>query len=364
MTDPYFDSEDYSDISENEVSTPHELDIPLSLGGERLDAALARLLPEFSRSRLAQWVRDGHVLVDGKPAQPKHRLLGGEKLTVEAITAPEQTAFKPEAMDLPVIYEDEHILVINKPAGLVVHPAAGNWSGTLLNGLLHYCPALAQLPRAGIVHRLDKDTSGLMVVAKTLPAQTELVRQLQARTVSRIYRAVADGVVPFDGTIDANIGRDPRNRLRMAVLKFGGKPAITHLRVLERYASHSYIECRLETGRTHQIRVHMREANHPLAGDTLYGKLRANAMTEDVLGAIRRLDRQALHAYRLSLRHPVSGEQMSWCARLPQDMRDLLAALRGDTPERTFTPGSAELDDDDEDWDDDDFDVEVHYVRD
>ncbi|WP_028536572.1 23S rRNA pseudouridine(1911/1915/1917) synthase RluD [Paludibacterium yongneupense] len=364
MTDPYFDSEDYSDISENEISTPHELDIPLSLGSERLDAALARLLPEFSRSRLAQWIRDGHVLVDGKPAQPKLRLQGGEKLKVDAITGNEQMAFEPEAMDLPIIYEDEHILVVNKPAGLVVHPAAGNWSGTLLNGLLHHCPALGQLPRAGIVHRLDKDTSGLMVVAKTLPAQTELVRQLQARTVSRIYRAVADGVVPFDGTIDANIGRDPRNRLRMAVLKFGGKPAITHLRVLERYASHSYIECRLETGRTHQIRVHMREANHPLAGDSLYGKLRANAMPENVLTAIRQLNRQALHAYRLSLRHPASGEEMSWCARLPDDMRTLLSALRGDAPERAYVAGEVGPDEDDDDWNDDDFDVEVHYVRD
>ncbi len=329
------------------------------MGGERLDAALARLLPDYSRSRLQQWIKDGAVLVNGKPVPPKHKLLGGDKIEVAVQQSREETSFAPEPMDLPIIYEDDHILVIDKPAGLVVHPAAGNWSGTLLNGLLHHCPALAQVPRAGIVHRLDKETSGLMVVAKTVPAQTELVRQLQARTVSRIYRAVADGVVPFDGAIDANIGRDPHNRLRMAVVKFGGKSAITHIRVLQRFASHSYIECRLETGRTHQIRVHMREARHPLAGDPLYGNPR-QAMQDEVAAAVKALGRQALHAFRLSLVHPATGETMSWEAPLPDDMRHLLAILRG---ESGFEQAIEDGDDDEDDWDDDDYDVEVHYVR-
>ena len=218
------------------------LTVPLEYAGLRLDAALAKLLPDYSRSRLADWIKEGAVSVNGKPAKPKDKLIGGEKLAVQI-----------------------RVIVWNKPAGLVVHPAAGNWSGTLLNGLLAHCPALQNIPRAGIVHRLDKDTSGLMVVAKTLPAQNHLVQQLQTRTVKRIYRAVADGIVPFDGKIETQIGRDPHNRVKMAVVKFGGKEAVTHVKVLERYQAHSYIECSLETGRTHQIRVHMREAKHPRA---------------------------------------------------------------------------------------------------
>ncbi len=359
MTDPYFDSDDYNDISDNEVSTSTlHFDVPLAMGGERVDAALAKLLPDYSRSRMQQWIKDGAVTVNDKAVPPRHKVLGGDKITVEIQQSQEETAFTPEAIDLDVVYEDDHILVINKPAGLVVHPAAGNWHGTLLNGLLYRHPELARVPRAGIVHRLDKETSGLMVVAKTIPAQTELVRQLQARTVSRIYRAVADGVVPFDGTIDANIGRDPHNRLRMAVAKFGGKTAITHLRVLQRFASHSYIECRLETGRTHQIRVHMREARHPLAGDPLYGNPR-HGMNDEVAVAVKALGRQALHAFRLSLKHPVTGEEMSWEAPMPDDMRHLLAILRG---ESSF-PQADDEDWDDDDDDDDDHDVEVHYVR-
>lgn len=354
MTDPYYDSEDYSDNSENEISTPQEIDVPQAMAGDRLDAALAKLLPDYSRSRLSQWIKDGKVLVDGKTATPKTRVQGFERLIVTPVESDEDLSFKPEAMDLPIIYEDEHILIINKPAGLVVHPAAGNWSGTLLNGLLHYCPPLARVPRAGIVHRLDKETSGLMVVAKTIPAQTDLVRQLQARTVSRIYRAVADGEVPCDGKIETAIGRDPHNRMRMAVVKFGGKQAVTYIRILERYPSHTYIECKLETGRTHQIRVHMKEARHPLAGDPLYGNPR-HKMPDEVLAAVKALGRQALHAYKLSLIHPATGQQMSWTARIPDDMRQLLATLRN--PERP------ELEDD-EDWDDEEYDVEVMYVRD
>ena len=365
MTDPYIDPDDYSDISENEISATQHLEIPLSLGGERLDAALAKLLPDFSRSRLTQWIKDGQVKVDGQVVAPKTKMLGGEKLEVSLQPTHEEMAFQPEAMDLPIVFEDDHILVINKPAGLVVHPASGNWSGTLLNGLLHHCPSLAGVPRAGIVHRLDKDTSGLMVVAKTVPAQTDLVRQMQARSVKRVYRAIADGVVPFDGTIDANIGRDPHNRLKMAVLKFGGKPAITHLRVLERFASHSYVECKLETGRTHQIRVHMREAGHPLSGDPVYGNLR-HKMDEDTAAAVKALGRQALHAYALALVHPASGELRSWKAPLPDDFRRLLDLLRGDgalPDEEAFAHADEQ---DDEDWDDDDEDdgdVELIYAR-
>ncbi|MBV8045902.1 MAG: 23S rRNA pseudouridine(1911/1915/1917) synthase RluD [Paludibacterium sp.] len=361
MTDPYFDSEDYSDNSENEVSTSQEFDVPLSMAGERLDAALAKLLTDYSRSRLSQWIKDGAVLLDGKPATPRTKLQGGERIHVDIRPTEEAQSFTPEPMDLPIVYEDDHIIVINKPAGMVVHPAAGNWSGTLLNGLLHHDPRLAQVPRAGIVHRLDKETSGLMVVARTIPAQTELVRQMQARTVTRLYRAIADGQVPCDGKIDAAVGRDPHNRLRMAVVKFGGKPAVTHLRILERYPSHTYVECRLETGRTHQIRVHMREARHPLAGDPLYGNPR-HVMPEEVAQTVKALGRQALHACQLTLTHPATGQEMSWRARLPDDMRAVLAALRGEHAS-AFTAGHDAMEDGEWD-DDDDHDVEVLYVRD
>ena len=313
MTDPYYDSEDYSDNSENEISTPQEIDVPQAMAGDRLDAALAKLLPDYSRSRLSQWIKDGKVLVDGKTATPKTRVQGFERLQVTVEPRAEDTSFIAEAINLPIIYEDEHILVINKPAGLVVHPAAGNWTGTLLNGLLHHDPALARIPRAGIVHRLDKDTSGLMVVAKTIQAQIDLVRQLQSHSVSRIYRAIADGEVPCDGKIETAIGRDPHNRLRMAVLKFGGKQAITHVRVLERFPSHSYIECRLETGRTHQIRVHMASIGHPLVADTLYGGAPAAGLV-----------RQALHACRLAFVHPVTAEPLDFRSSLPLDMAQAL----------------------------------------
>ena len=362
MTNPYFDGDDYNDIPEENGSlAARELTVPFSFAGERLDGALAKLLPEYSRSRLTQWIKDGLVTVDGKVVAGKTKLMGDETVRVEAVELPEEAAYQPEDLPLNVIYQDEHILVVNKPAGMVVHPAAGNWSGTLLNALLFHYPEIARVPRAGIVHRLDKETSGLMVVARTVPAQTELVRQMQARSVKRIYRAIADGVVPFDGKIDTLIGRDPHNRLRMAVVKFGGKQAITHVRVLERFPYHSYIECRLETGRTHQIRVHMREAGHPLAGDPVYGNPR-HKMDEAASEAVKALGRQALHAYKLSLVHPVTGQTMNWTARLPDDMKSLLAVLRGETGEMLSAGEDWE---DDEEWDDeDDGDVEVLYVRD
>lgn len=358
-------NDDFDFSAEADTENCINLTVPAELAGQRLDAALAKLLPDYSRSRLSAWIKEGAVLLNGAPARPKERLIGNETLEVHTQPSHETQAFQPEPMPLDIIFEDESVIVLNKPAGLVVHPAAGNWSGTLLNGLLAHCPALAQLPRAGIVHRLDKDTSGLMVVAKTPAAQNSLVQQLQARSVKRIYRAVADGIVPFDGKIDTLIGRDPHNRLKMAVVGFGGKPAVTHVKVLERYQSHSYIECALETGRTHQIRVHMRAANHPLAADPVYGNPRHPA-SEAVKEAVQQLGRQALHAYRLSFTHPESGETVQFEAPLPEDIHHLLSVLRWecgmDSPLSHSQPRPEPEDDDD--WNDDDYDVETIYVRD
>ena len=359
-------NDDFDFTAAPEAETSINLTVPIDLAGLRLDATLAKLLPDYSRSRLSDWIKEGAVSVNGKVAKPKDKMIGGEILAVTVQQSEETLAFTPEPMALDIIYEDDAVLVLNKPAGLVVHPAAGNWTGTLLNGLLAHCPSLSHVPRAGIVHRLDKDTSGLMVVAKTLSAQNHLVQQLQARTVKRIYRAVANGVVPFDGKIDTLIGRDPHNRLKMAVVKFGGKPAITHVKVLERYLAHSYIECALETGRTHQIRVHMREANHPLAGDPVYGNPR-HACSDTVKDVVKKLARQALHAYRLSFIHPQTGEEMSFEAPLPADIYHLLSVLRLESGMDSSLSHEEEwlerLEDDDDDWNEDDYDVEVVYVR-
>ncbi len=359
----YNDDSDFTAVPEAEK---YHIIVPDNLAGLRLDAVLAKLLPDFSRSRLASWVKQGKVQVNGKQLEAKNKLIGGEAIDVEVILADEELAFTPEAMELAIVFEDDFVMVLDKPAGLVVHPAAGNWQGTLLNGLLHHCPALTHIPRAGIVHRLDKDTSGLMVVAKTLKAQNNLVQQLQARTVKRIYRAVASGVVPFDGKIETNMGRDPRNRLKMTVVKFGGKEAITHVKVLERYSTHSYIECRLETGRTHQIRVHMREAGHPLAGDPVYGNIRA-AASESVKAAIKQLARQALHAYALSFVHPETQEELSFRTPIPEDIHYLLSVLRleaGMDSQLGASMSGQQMDDDDDDWNEEDYDVEVRYVPD
>ena len=352
---------------ETEQAACIDLTVPNELAGTRLDAALAKLLPDYSRSRITSWIKDGLVQCNGQTASPKHKLIGGELLRVQIQPSDENQAFEPEAMDLDIVYEDDSVIVLNKPAGLVVHPAAGNWTGTLLNGLLAHCPELGQVPRAGIVHRLDKDTSGLMVVAKTLPAQNHLVQQLQNRSVKRIYRAVADGIVPFDGKIETLIGRDPHNRLKMAVVKFGGKEAVTHVSVLERYQAHSYIECRLETGRTHQIRVHMREARHPLAGDPVYGNPR-HACSPAVKETVKQLARQALHAHRLSFIHPKSGEWLSFEAPIPADMYHLLSVLRLesglDSPLSKEAEWADTFADEEDDWNEDDYDVQVVYVKD
>lgn len=348
---PEYESDDYNDLP---AAVPEAivLTIPLRLAGSRIDAALAELVPDYSRSRLAQWIKDGKVTVDGAATTPKSKLWGGEKIQLLPEPDPETVSFQPEPVGLDIVYEDDAILVLNKPAGLVVHPAVGNWSGTLLNGLLYHLPQLSSVPRAGIVHRLDKDTSGLMVVAKTLSAQTHLVKQLQARTVKRHYLAVADGLLSGNDTVEAPIGRHPRERVKMAVVHGSGKPAITHWRSKERFRAHTLVECRLETGRTHQIRVHMAHIGHPLAADPVYGG-RNRGINEDIRQALTEFNRQALHAAQLALVHPVSGKEMRWRAQPPLDFVTLLAVLRADI---------APLDDDDWDDDEDDGDVEVIYV--
>ncbi len=287
--------------------------------GVRLDKVLSQLVPEYSRSRLQQWIDAGHVMVDGAPARAKLLVLGDETIEIQPKAAPEEQAFKPEPMALTIVHEDASILVIDKTAGLVVHPAAGNWSGTLLNGLLHHFPAIANVPRAGIVHRLDKDTSGLMVVAKTLSAQTDLVRQLQARAVKREYLALVWGQPHASGRVDAAIGRHPRDRIKMAVSQHASaKPAVTHYQRVATGTldgrSVSLMRCQLETGRTHQIRVHMQSIGFALVGDPLYGKPHLASV----------FPRQALHAYQLGLIHPTSGESLEWRAQLPADFSNLL----------------------------------------
>lgn len=302
--------------------------------GRRLDQVAAGLFPEFSRARLQRWIREGRLLVDGETRGPRDAVRGGEQLRLDAEPEPEGD-WQPTAMDLPIVFEDEALLVIDKPPGLVVHPAAGHADDTLLNGLLAHCPALAAVPRAGIVHRLDRDTSGLLVVARTLEAQTALVAALQRREVTREYRAIVNGVPVAGGTIDLPLGRHPRDRQRMAVLASGGKEAVTHFRVLERFRAHSLLGVRLETGRTHQIRVHLSHEGFPVTGDPVYGgrvrlpKQAAPALVE----SLRAFRRQALHAFRLGFEHPLSGEPMLFESPLPDDMRELLDALAEDRAE-------------------------------
>ena len=311
-------------------SAPIILTIPQDLGGLRLDQALQQLLPEYSRSRLQAWIKQGLVSVGEQPVSAKLKVWGGERIHIIPQASPEENAYKAQDIALDIVHEDAEILVINKPPGLVVHPAAGNWEGTLLNAVLHHVPQLHEVPRAGIVHRLDKDTSGLLVVAKTLTAQTALVRQLQARTVKREYRAIVWGQIWRNGKVDQPVGRHPHSRTRMAVVR-GGKPAVTHYEVLERFAVHTYLRCLLETGRTHQIRVHMQHLKAPLVGDPVYGMrgiLPLRAMSTGLSDAVQHFGRQALHAVRLGLLHPATGEPMEWQAELPVDMKALLQAMR------------------------------------
>ena len=310
-----------ADYSPGLDQAPLRLRVPDGESGRRLDLVLASLLPEYSRSRLQAWVREGLVRVDGRAVlDPKQKLRGGEDLEL-APASLQGEQHGAEDIHLPIVYEDDHLLVIDKPVGLVVHPGNGNPTGTLLNALLHHAPALAQIPRAGIVHRLDKDTSGLLVVAKTLQTQTDLVRQLQARTVKRHYWALVHGAVGKGGVIDAPIGRHPVQRIRMAVVP-GGKEARTRYEVVERLGLATLVECVLDTGRTHQIRVHMASIGHPLVGDETYGSRRRSSES------LERFPRQALHAIRLGLMHPATGEAMSWASPLPADFAQLLAGLR------------------------------------
>jgi 23S rRNA pseudouridine1911/1915/1917 synthase len=292
--------------------------IPAECAGLRLDQALARLFPEYSRSRLQGWLREGRIRIDGRSPPAHVRIGGGERLEMDAAPpSPMELANVAEDIALSIVFEDEDLLVLDKPAGLIVHPGNGHGSGTLMNALLHHAPALAGIPRAGIVHRLDKDTSGLLVVAKTLAAQTHLVRQLQARTVGRHYLALVHGALARDGEVDAPIARHPAQRTRMAVVS-NGRPALTRYTVRERLPAATLLECRLATGRTHQIRVHMAHLGHPLVGDPVYGPRHAPSAG---------FARQALHAFRLKLIHPGRGEAMAWFAPLPAELAAPLRAL-------------------------------------
>jgi 23S rRNA pseudouridine1911/1915/1917 synthase len=308
---------DYSDWDASFVAELSAI-VPPEMGGLRLDQALAKLFHQYSRSRLQDWLRQGHILVDGKRAEARAAVAGGETLVVSPPRIAHAGAPRAQRMPLKIVHEDAALIVIDKAAGLVVHPGAGQPDRTLLNALLAHAPSLSGVPRAGIVHRLDKDTSGLMVVAKTIESQTELVRQLAERSISRVYVALVQGDPPASGVVDAPVGRDARTRTRMAVTE-RGKPARTHYRVLERFGRAALVECRLDTGRTHQIRVHFQHIKHPIVGDPVYRRGVRHGLE---------FPRQALHAAELSLEHPLSHETVTWKAPMPRDLKKLVASLR------------------------------------
>ncbi|TAN47630.1 MAG: 23S rRNA pseudouridine(1911/1915/1917) synthase RluD [Methylococcaceae bacterium] len=303
--------------------------MPYDLSGLRLDQALVEMFPEFSRSRLQEWIKSGCVLVNGKPLRAKDKVIGGWEVALRAELA-EHGTDQAENIPLQIVYQDASLIIVDKPAGLVVHPAAGHWDGTLVNALLHFAPELAALPRAGIVHRLDKDTSGLLMVARTLQAHKLLVDQLQARDIEREYLALVQGCVTAGGTVDAPLGRHPTDRKRFAV-RDDGKPAVTHYRVAERFAQHTLLRLKLETGRTHQIRVHMAHLHYPVFGDPVYSRLRLPAGASPALSTcLQDFRRQALHATRLALTHPDSGGYCEWHSALPEDMQTLLDLLHNE----------------------------------
>lgn len=306
--------------------------IPDDMASARLDQAVAQLFPDYSRSRLQSWIKSGELMVNGATSRPKDKVFGGEQVDISA-ELKEEGDWQPQTIDFGLIHEDEELLILNKPAGLVVHPAAGHSDGTLINALLAHCPELVQLPRAGIVHRLDKDTTGLMVVAKTLASHHALVKQLQARTVHREYEALVFGAMTGGGKVDQPIGRHPQQRKKMAVVK-GAKEAVTHYRLLKRFAHFSHVRCLLETGRTHQIRVHMAHIKHPLIGDPQYaGRPRTpKGASEVLLEALRGFRRQALHARRLELIHPATQELTAWECDLPADFVALAQVLAAEDP--------------------------------
>lgn len=312
------------------VPIRHSLTIPFDFAGQRLDQVLANLLSDYSRTRIKDWIDAGHVRVDGAQVRPKDKVLGGERVEIEA-ELPVEDRVEAQAIDLDVVHEDEHVLVINKPPGLVVHPGAGNAAGTLQNALLYFDPSLAQVPRAGIVHRLDKDTSGLMVVARTLDAHTALVRAIEAREVGREYEAVCVGVMTGGGTVDAPIGRHPVDRVRMTIRE-DGREAVTHYRVVHRFRGHTHVRLKLETGRTHQIRVHMAHINYPLVGDRVYGGRLSlpKGASQELIETLRGFKRQALHAARLAFEHPRTGKPVECTASVPGDMQRLLDVLAKD----------------------------------
>ena len=304
--------------------------VPTELAGQRFDQALARLFPEYSRSRLTQWIKDGHALLDARPARPRDAVMGGQHVSLQVVEEP-LTGIEPEALPLTIVHEDAALIIVNKPAGLVVHPGAGNRAGTLQNALLHHAPELLNVPRCGLVHRLDKDTSGLLAVARTLEAHTKLVAALQAREFEREYTALVNGVMTGGGTVDAPLGRHATDRLRMSVRE-GGREAVTHYRVLKRFRAHTLVAVQLETGRTHQIRVHFAHIRYPIVGDQVYGRRLTlpPGATPRLKEALQGFRRQALHARRLGLVHPVSGEQLHWEAPLPADLQGLVDALEDD----------------------------------
>ncbi len=300
---------------------------PVDAHGRRVDQIAVELFPEFSRARLQSWLKSGDLLIDGKKMKASHKLQGGESFSLTAVAEP-VSEVQAEAIELDIVHADDAVIIVNKPIGLVAHPAAGNWSGTLQNALLHYDPQLAAIPRAGIVHRLDKDTSGIMMVARTLQAHKKLVDALQARIVSREYLALAVGELVAGGSVDQPIGRHPKDRKRMAVQE-NGKSAVTHFRINRRFQGFTLLDVKLETGRTHQIRVHMAYKQHPLVGDPVYGGRRRvpAGLSEETRNAVQQFKRQALHAKRLSFEHPETGEQVSYTAPLAADLSALLEML-------------------------------------
>lgn len=337
-------------LNEDDLLTIKQFNIDNKFANLRLDVALGAIIPEISRTRITNWIKQGQVFLDNKVRPAKYKVTGGEEVIINANFEGETLNSLPENIPLDIIYEDEHLLVLNKPAGLIVHPGNGNWNGTLLNALLFHYPKLQNIPRAGIVHRLDKDTSGLMMVAKTLLSQVNLIKQLQQREVTRIYRAIVCGNTPLAGVIDKNMGRDPRNRIKMTTLEVGGKPALTKYRVLQYWHNFSYIECKLETGRTHQIRVHLKSIKHPLVADNTYGNKKINYLTNTVK-AITNLNRQALHAIKLSFIHPVTQEQLSFQCAIPEDIKQLITSLNEE-----YQLDTAKVLDEDYAW-------EVFYVK-
>lgn len=321
----------------NESPEKTSFEVPEGLAGKRVDQVLAHCLPDYSRSRLQQWLKAGFIQLDARIPKPKEKVMGGEMITVrleEALDDQVQEVWQAQPIALDIVYEDEFVIVINKPAGLVVHPGAGNSDGTLVNALLHHAPELSKLPRAGIIHRIDKDTTGILVVARNLAAHHQLTQQLQAREFNREYQAIVAGVMTAGGTIDAPIGRHPTQRVKMAVLEdsSNAKEAITHYRVEKKYRAHTLINVKLETGRTHQIRVHMAYIKYPILGDSVYaGRLRIPPQaTEAFIEGIRNFKRQALHAKNLGFIHPGNQEYMEWSVALPQDMQDVIALLEED----------------------------------